>query len=78
LPLRDNKIDDALFSVLPYLATSSEFGYFSGQFLTKNLHWLLLVLATFLATFENVEILPKKCKFCLKSVNLGKFLNLKS
>jgi hypothetical protein len=57
--------------VLPDLATSSEFGYFSGQFLTIILNWLLLVLATFLATFENV-------KFCLKSVNLGKFLNLKS
>jgi len=64
--------------VLPDLATSSEFGNFSGQFLTKILRWLLLVLATFLATFENVEILLKKCKFCLKSVNLGKFLNLKS
>jgi len=42
--------------------------------MTKNLHWLLLVFATFLATFENVEILPIKCKFCFKSVNLGKFL----
>jgi hypothetical protein len=60
--------------VLPDLATSSEFGYFSFQFLTKILYWLLLVLAT----FENVEILPEKCKFWLKSVNLGKFLNLKS
>ncbi len=50
-------------TVLTDLATSSEFGYFSGQFLTKILHWLLLVLATFLATFEHVEILPKKCKF---------------
>jgi len=46
--------------VLPDLATSSEFGYFSGLFLTKILLWLLLVLATFLATFENVEILLKK------------------
>jgi len=60
--------------VLPDLATSSEFGYFSGQFLTKMLLCLLLVLATFLATFENVEILLKKCKFghFIKSQKLTK------
>ena len=55
--------------MLPDLATGSEFGYFSCLILTKIWHWLLSVLATFLATFEKGEIVPKKYKF-------DKFLNL--
>jgi len=46
--------------VLPDLATSSQFGSFSYKILTEILLWLLSFLATFLAYFENVEILPQK------------------
>jgi hypothetical protein len=56
--------------VLPDLATSSQFGSFSYKILTEILLWLLSFLATFLAYFKNVEILPQ---IALKSKNLISF-----
>jgi len=56
--------------VLPDLATSSQFGSFSYKILTEILLWLLSFLATFLAYFENVKILPLKA---LKRKNLISF-----
>jgi hypothetical protein len=59
-----------LNAVSPDLATSSEFGSFSYKILTEILLWLLSFLATFLAYFENVKILPLKA---LKRKNLISF-----
>ena len=40
---------------LPYLAIYCKFGYFWHEFATKISFWLFGFLATFLATFENLE-----------------------
>ena len=53
-------------SVLPDLATSSEFGYFSCLILTKFWLWLLSKFATFLAIFQC-------CQFWCNSTNLVYF-----